>query len=139
MLLGQYEHTVDAKGRINFPAKLREDLGGSFILTQGLDNCIAVYSFEEWKLLEEKIKNQPLAKARKIQRFFFAKAVTVEPDKQGRILIPNHLREYAGLDKDVIVVGVSERAEIWDKASWEAFTEELSSDSIAEAMDDMDV
>ena len=138
MLIGQYEHSIDAKGRLNFPARLREDLGETFVVTKGLDECLAVYSFGQWKLLEERINRQPLSKARVLQRFFFASAVEVEPDKQGRIVIPAHLRDYAHLDKDVVVTGASDKAEIWDKAHWETCTGELTAEMMAEAIDNMD-
>ncbi len=138
MLMGKFEHSLDPKNRINFPARFREQLGESFILTVGLDECIAVYSEEEWAKLEARIAGLPMAKARSIKRYFFSNAVTVEPDKQGRILLPAHLREYAHLDKDVLVTGVSDHAEIWDPVHWESCMSEMSSDSVAEAMDELD-
>jgi len=137
MLIGEYQHSIDAKGRINFPAKLREELGASFVITKGLDNCLFVYRLEEWKTLEEKTRSLPTSKARQIQRFLFAGAVLVEPDKQGRVLIPQNLREHAGLEADATVVGVSTRAEIWDTARWNALNGELTSESVAEAMDEL--
>ena len=118
MLLGQYRHTIDAKGRVIVPAKFREDLGESFILTRGLDNCLSLYSLNEWALLEEKVKAMPMAKSREIQRFLFGNAFPVELDAQGRIVIPANLKTYAPLLKEVVVVGVSTRAEIWDAAVW---------------------
>ena len=97
MLIGEYQHSLDTKGRVNFPAKLREDLGESFILSKGLgDECLFVYSEEEWNKLTEKLNSLPLSKARALQRFLFAGATQVQPDKQGRILIPQKLRDYAG-------------------------------------------
>ncbi len=139
MLIGEYEHMLDPKGRINFPVKLRESLGENFIITKGLDNCLFVYSLDEWTKLEERIRALPLSKARNLQRFLFAGAAEAEPDKQGRVLIPNNLREHAGLTKDVVIVGLSTHAEIWDKNSWQKNAESLTSDMIAEAMDEMDV
>ena len=127
MLIGEYQHTLDPKGRVNFPARLRE----------GLDNCLYVYSMEEWKVLEDKIRALPMSKSRNLQRFFFAGAAEAEPDKQGRVLIPAHLREYAGLTKDVTVIGASVRAEIWDSERYQSSCEELTSDSIAESMDEL--
>lgn len=138
MLMGQYEPSIDPKNRINFPARFREILGESFILTVGLDDCIAVYSMEEWDNLNRKIAQLPMSKGRGIKRYFFSNAVTAEPDKQGRILLPPHLREYAHLEKDVIVVGVSDHAEIWDKAHWQNCIGRLSSESIAEDLDALD-
>jgi MraZ protein len=137
MLIGEYQHSLDAKGRLSFPAKLREALGTQFVVTKGLDNCLFVYRLEEWKTLEEKTAQLPTSKARRIQRFLFAGAALVEPDKQGRVLLPQNLREYAGLTDDVTVVGVSTRAEIWDTARWTAVNSELTSESVAEAMDEL--
>jgi len=106
MLIGEYSYSVDVKGRLSFPVKLREDLGNNFIITKGLgDNCLFVYSMEEWQNVEQKIKGLPLSKARSLQRFFFASALEVEPDKQGRIVLPSNLREYAQLEKEVMVIG----------------------------------
>lgn len=137
MLIGEYNHTVDAKGRINFPSKLREDLGDSFIVTRGLDNCLYVYSLEEWSELKTSIKQLPRAKRRDLEHFFFAGASEVQPDKQGRIgLVPN-LRKFAGIDKNVVVVGVSDHVEIWDQAAWEELSAGLSAESIAETMDEL--
>ena len=138
MLIGQYEHSLDAKGRMNFPAKFREDLGDRFIITKGLDACAAVYSFAEWQLLADKIKRQPEAKAALLKRFFFAGAVEVEPDKQGRIVLPAHLREYAGLQKDVIISGVMDKAEIWDKDCWNSKTVEMTPDAMLAAITAME-
>ena len=137
MLIGEYQHSIDPKGRVSFPAKLREALGPQFVITKGLDNCLFVYRLEEWHVLEEKTRTLPTSKARQIQRFLFAGAALVEPDKQGRVLIPQNLREHAGLNGDVTVVGVSTRAEIWDSARWSALGAELTSESVAEAMDEL--
>lgn len=137
MLIGEYRPTIDAKGRINFPAKLREALGESFVITKGLDNCLFVYRMGEWEKLVEQTASLPISKARTIQRFIFAGAVCVEPDKQGRVLIPQPLREYAGLSENVAVVGVSTRAEIWDAERWDKSNAELTSEAVAEAMDEL--
>jgi len=137
MLIGEYAHSLDPKGRVNFPAKLREGLGPCFIITKGLDGCLFVYSQSEWKVLEDKIRALPISKSRALQRFLFAGAVDVEPDKQGRVLIPANLRGYAGLTKDVMVVGASTRAEIWDKIKWEENCEGLTADMVASAMDEL--
>ena len=118
MLIGEYAHTLDQKGRVNFPAKLLTDLGDHFILSKGLDGCLFVYSMEEWGNLETKIKELPLTKSRTLQRYFFAGAADVEVDKQGRIVIPAKLREHAGLEKEIMIIGASSRAEIWDKERW---------------------
>lgn len=137
MLIGEFQHSLDAKGRVIFPAKLREGLGSRFIITKGLDECLFVYSKEEWKSLEDRIRTLPISKSRTLQRFLFAGAADVEPDKQGRVLIPANLREYAELSRDVVVVGASTRAEIWDKAKWEKNCEELTPEMVASAMDEL--
>ena len=135
--MGSFSHTIDVKGRLNFPTKLRLSLGESFIITKGLDQCLFVYSATEWQILEEKIKAIPLSKGRTLQRFFFSGACEVEPDKQGRILIPQTLREYAGLDQNVMIIGASNRAEIWDKAKWDSVNDEVTLDLLEEAMDEL--
>lgn len=137
MLIGEYQHTVDLKGRVNFPAKFREDIGERFIVTKGLDQCLFVYSEPEWATLEEKIKSQPMSKSRNIQRFLFASACEVEADKQGRIVIPQNLREYAGIQKDVMIIGASVRAEIWDLENWNRQCEDITPEMIASAMDEL--
>ena len=137
MLMGQYEHTIDPKNRINFPARFRELLGDQFILTVGLDECVAVYSMEEWAELEKKIAALPMAKARSIKRYFLSNAVAVEPDKQGRILLPSHLRDHAHLEKDVIVTGDSDHAEIWDKARWQSCISGITPESVAQDLDSL--
>lgn len=137
ILIGEYQHNLDDKGRVNFPAKLRDSLGNRFIITKGLDKCLCVYSEDEWRVLEDKIRALPVSKSRQLQRFLFAGAADVVPDKQGRVVIPSNLRDYAGLDKEVMVIGASVRAEIWDKDRWLASCEEMTPDMMAEAMDDL--
>src|SRR5699024_6841163 len=139
MLRGEYQHNIDPKGRVIVPSKFREDLGERFYVTKGLDGCLFVLSPTEWDKLQEKIMAMPISKARSLQRFFFSGAAEMEPDKQGRILLPQHLREYAGLTKDVAFVGASRRAELWDAARWRAFNAELTEDKIAEAMDELEL
>lgn len=126
MFLGQYQHSIDAKGRLIVPAKFREGLGEHFVVTKGLDNCLFAYPQEEWKIFEDKLKQLPLTNtgARKFVRFFFAGAVECELDNQGRIMVPAHLREYAGLKKDVVSIGVNNRIEIWNKESWNDYSNE---------------
>jgi mraZ protein len=135
MLIGEYQHNIDPKGRVIIPSKFREDLGECFYVTKGLDGCLFVLSPEEWARLQDKIRAMPISKARGLQRFFFSGAAEVEPDKQGRILLPQSLRDYAKLSRDVTVIGASTRAEIWDSAHWTEFNSALTEDSIAEAMD----
>lgn len=137
MLIGEYEHSIDQKGRINFPSKLLEDLGESFIITKGLDNCLFVYSAEEWKHIEDKIRALPMSKARNLQRFLFSSAAEIASDKQGRIVIPKNLRDYAGLEKNVIITGVSVRCEIWDKDRYNKMNEEITPEEIESAMEDL--
>ena len=138
MFYGEYQHTVDPKGRVIIPSKFREGLGEKFIVTKGLDNCLFAYSCEEWNNLETKLKLLPFTDkdVRAFIRFFFAGAAECEVDKQGRILIPQNLREYAYLDKDIFVIGVSTRVEIWKKENWESYSsnDNVSADKIAEKM-----
>ncbi|MBP2662372.1 MAG: cell division protein MraZ [Firmicutes bacterium] len=128
MFMGEYLHTIDNKGRLIFPAKFRDELGELFIATKGLDNCLFVYTRSEWAILEEKLKKLPLAKpeARAFVRFFFSGAAELECDKQGRVLLPTNLREYARLDKEVVVIGVSTRIEVWNKAAWDEYNQQVS-------------
>jgi len=143
VLMGEYLHTIDAKGRLILPAKFREELGEAFIVTKGLDNCLFVYGKEEWAILEGKLKQLPLAKpeARAFVRFFFAGAAEVECDKQGRVLLPTNLRDYAQVAKDVVVLGVSNRVEIWSKSVWDQYSEQISPTvaSIAESLVDLGI
>ncbi len=118
--MGEFQHSVDDKGRMIVPVKFREGLGSSFVMTRGLDKCLFVYPMNEWETLEGKLKELPMtrADARSFVRFFLSGATECELDKQGRILIPATLREYANLEKDCVVIGVSNRVEIWSQASW---------------------
>ncbi|MFU0833003.1 MAG: Transcriptional regulator MraZ [Oscillospiraceae bacterium] len=135
MLIGEFQHTIDQKGRVIVPARFREDLGDHFYVTKGLDGCLFVLSPKEWNRLQEKVSAMPISKARGLQRFFFSGAVEVQPDRQGRILLPQTLRKYASLEKDVTFIGASNRAEIWNTDSWITFNSTLTQDNIAEAMD----
>ena len=136
MLMGEYEHTLDVKGRISMPAKLRKDMGDTFVLTKGLDGCLFAFSKEEWINFEEKLKSLPLSdkNARNFVRFFLAGATECEIDKQGRFLIPNNLRVAASLEKEAVIIGVGTRLEIWDKSTWNKKDKEISADEIAENM-----
>lgn len=135
MLIGEYQHNIDAKGRVAVPTKFRDDLGMRFYITKGLDGCLFVLQQSEWEKLEEKIRQMPISKARTIQRFFFSGAAEVQPDKQGRILIPQPLREHASLNKEVTFIGTANRVEIWDSAKWTSFNSSITEESIEEAMD----
>lgn len=145
MFIGEYQHSIDSKGRIIIPSKFREALGYKFILTKGLDNCLFIYPMDEWDNLEEKLRQLPLANkdARAFVRHFFSGAVECEVDKQGRITIPQNLRDHAKVDKEkeVITIGVSSRVEIWDKEEWEKYNEDsdLSYDQIAEKMEELGI
>ncbi|MFC4557010.1 division/cell wall cluster transcriptional repressor MraZ [Virgibacillus kekensis] len=143
MFMGEFQHNIDSKGRIIVPAKFREGLGEAFVVTRGLDKCLFAYPMDEWKTLEEKLKKLPLTKkdARAFTRFFFSGAVECEVDKQGRINIPQPLRNYASLDKECVVIGVSNRIEFWANENWEDyFTDsEESFGEIAENLMDFDI
>lgn len=143
MLLGEYEHTLDSKGRLAMPAKLREALGNKFIITKGLDGCLFVYDMEQWQKLEAKLAGLPMRRktARDFTRFLFGGACEGECDKQGRVLLPLNLRRHAGLEKDAVIVGVGNRAEIWDAARWAAYNEESAEDvnELAEQLADLGI
>ena len=138
MLIGEYEHSLDAKGRLIMPAKLREDIGEKFIVTKGLDGSLFGFSQNEWNNFQEKLKSLPLTNknARDFVRLFLSGAIECELDKQGRFLLTGNLREYAHLEKEVAIIGVGTRIEIWNKDKWKAYNSEenLSADQIAENM-----
>ena len=137
MLIGEYEHSLDVKGRIIMPAKFRDDIGDKFIVTKGLDGCLFAFSKEEWTKFEEKLSILPISNkdARAFTRYFVAGAIDCELDKQGRFLISSNLREFAGFTKDVVIVGMNSRIEIWSKEKWEDCNDNLSADDIAEKME----
>ena len=137
MLIGEFEHSLDAKGRLIMPAKLREDIGEKFIITKGLDGCLFAFSIEEWKNFEQKLRTLPISNkdARAFSRFFFAGAIECEIDKQGRFLISSNLREFAELSKDVIIVCMDSRIEIWSKEKWQKCDEDISAEEIAQKME----
>ncbi|MDO5345036.1 MAG: division/cell wall cluster transcriptional repressor MraZ [Lachnospiraceae bacterium] len=139
MFMGEYNHTVDTKGRLIIPSKFRELLGDEFIVTKGLDGCLFVFPQNEWQAFEEKLRTLPLTQkgARAFTRFFVAGATPCELDKQGRILLPATLREFAGLDKDVVLAGMLNRIEIWSKAKWTENNACDDMDDIAEQMSDL--
>ena len=136
MFMGEYSHNIDAKNRLIMPAKFREQLGEHFVATKGLDGCLFVYPMSEWQTIEEKFREIPLTTkdARKFSRFFFAGAAECDVDKQGRVLIPATLKEYAGIDKEVVSVGVLNRIEIWSKERWSDEGTYDDMDEIAEHM-----
>lgn len=131
-MYGEYEHAVDAKGRMNFPAKLREEFGEHFYIAKSFnEKCLTVYTKESWEKLRESLKDKPSKVALPIERFLFGSACEAEPDKQGRIAIAPALRSYAGITDEVVVVGLVGRAEIWDKASWEEYNNKTTPEDIA--------
>lgn len=141
MFMGEYSHTVDEKGRLIIPSKFREELGNEFVITKGLDGCLFAYDNSEWSSLEEKLRALPLTNkdARKFARFMLAGAAQVEIDKQGRILIPQVLRSFAELEKDVVLIGVASRIEIWDRTRYEEASDFDNMDDIAEKMADLGI
>lgn len=143
MFIGEYSHSVDTKGRVSVPAKFREELGDSFILTKGLDNCLFIYSMDEWKILESKLKQLPLTNrdARAFVRFFFSGATECGLDSQGRIRIPTNLREHATLEKEATIIGVGTRIEIWSNEEWQEYNNDdnLSYDEIASKMEELGI
>ena len=142
MFIGEYQHSLDSKNRIIVPSKLREGLGDKFIISKGLDGCLYAYPIDEWQKFEEKLKNLPLTNrdARAFVRFFVAGATEVETDKQGRGLIPANLREYAGIEKEIVTIGALNKVEIWSKEKWREYNEsDIDFNSIAEKMGDLGI
>lgn len=139
MFKGEYNHTVDVKGRLIIPSRFRDSLGDEFVVTKGLDGCLFVYNNTEWTEFEDKLRKLPLTNkdARQFVRFFLAGAADVEVDKQGRILIPNILREFAGIEKDAVLVGVGSRIEIWSRERWDGAAEFIDAEAIAEHMSEL--
>lgn len=140
-MTGEFNHSIDAKGRLIIPSKFREDLGENFMITKGMDGCLFIYPENEWKTFEEKLRTLPLTnkKARDFKRFFLGSAVDGDLDKQGRVLISSALRAYAGLEKEVVLAGVLDRIEIWNKTAWDERNAEVEADieDIANDMEDL--
>ena len=134
MFMGEYNHTIDTKGRMIIPAKIREQLGEVCIVTQGLDNCLAIYTEEAWKKISAALQSQSSTKAsvRALKRFVFGSAAELEYDKQGRVLIPVPLREYASLDKQAVIVGAGDHVEIWSREKYAYYD-----DQVAESMEEL--
>ena len=141
MFMGVYSHTIDPKGRLIIPSKFREQLGDEFVLTKGLDGCLSIYPMNEWEKFEEQLRSLPLTNknARTFSRFFVAGATSCELDKQGRILVPGTLREFAGLEKDVVLTGNINRIEIWSKQKWSENSNYDDMDAIAEGLQDLGI
>lgn len=126
MLGGEYRHAIDEKGRVSIPVKFRNDLGNTFVVSKGIgEDCLFIFTLLEWRRLEEKIRKLPLTdkKARRFSRYLVGGATECEVDKQGRAMIPQYLREYAGLKKDVVLVGLTTRVEIWDAEHWDDYND----------------
>lgn len=137
-MVGKYKHTVDPKGRLFVPSKLREELGDSFYVTLGLDHCLSVYTEDGWQAIVDKYNALPISQARKM-RFLFANAAKCEPDKQGRFLIPTTLRDYAGLKQEVTFIGQAGHAEIWDSEAYDRLeAESLTPENLAAVMEELD-
>ena len=140
MLMGEFHHNIDDKGRLTLPAKFREELGDSFIITRGLESCLFVYTMDEWKKITERLNNLPFTRkdARSFMRFFLSGATAVEFDKQGRINITSPLVTYADLKKECVIIGVGDRLEIWSSEKWDNFydTNKDSLSDIAETLFD---
>ena len=134
MFIGEYHHTIDEKGRIIIPAKFREELGNNFIITRGIENCLFVYSTENWAKITNKLNSLPFTKkdARTFNRFFMSGATNVELDKQGRVNISKPLIDYANLLKDCVIIGTGDRLEVWSQESWDSFF-----DSTKDSMSDI--
>ena len=138
---GEYSHSIDAKGRLIIPAKFRELLGEQFVVTKGFDGCLFVFAQDGWDQFEEKLQALPMDKpeARMLGRFFIAGAIDAEVDKQGRILLPPVLRNHAGLDKDVMIIGTGSRVEIWDLDRWNKYNSDISESQVLEIMSMYDI
>lgn len=143
MFTGEYRHSVDAKNRVSIPSKFREKLGDNFYITKGLDHCLFIFSMEEWTNFEEKLKALPLSnkKARAFARSFFAGAAECTLDKQGRILLPQSLRDYASIEREVYINGAGSRIEVWDQKAWEDYNDFMTSnmDELAEDMEEIGI
>ncbi|OGZ00267.1 MAG: cell division/cell wall cluster transcriptional repressor MraZ [Candidatus Liptonbacteria bacterium RIFCSPLOWO2_01_FULL_52_25] len=143
MLLGEHRHNLDAKGRVAIPAKFKDVLAAGAIVTRGLDNCLFIFASKEWEALAAKLTALPLAQAnsRAFVRLMLAGAVDASLDNQGRILIPDYLRRYAELKKQVVIAGLMNRVEVWDQEKWEAYKKktESASDEIAEKLGELGI
>ncbi len=137
MLIGEYYHNLDTKGRVSIPSRFRDDLGGTFVLSKGLNDCLYAYSVSEWAKFEEELLALRGADGLRVRRFFSSGAAECEIDAQGRVVLPPLFRNYAGLKKEVVIIGLTNRAEIWDKEKWDAYMTDSSfgSEEIAKSME----
>ncbi len=138
MFIGEHRCALDDKGRLNFPAKFREEMNGDFIVTRWLDDCLVAFPQTEWERMADLLSKNNRVKSRDMQRLLYSGASPVNPDKQGRILVPMNLRKHASLQKEVVVIGVGKHAEIWNAEAWEERTEMFSDESFAAAMEELD-
>ena len=143
MLIGEYRHTLDSKKRVALPAKFRKLMGEKVIITHGLDSCLFVYPESEWAIVAEKLADMSILQAdsRRFNRFMLAGAVESEVDSMGRVLIPDFLKEYAGLGTKVVITGVHKRAEIWDEERWKVYTKQVAqtADTLAEKLSEVGI
>lgn len=139
MFLGEYQFVLDVKSRAIIPAKFRDELGEKFVITRGIDNCLAIYPQNEWEAYTEKINALPASKAREIRRFLYSGAAESELDSHGRTIIPQNLRDYAQMNKDsqIVIIGMGTYIEVWSQASWDSKYSEQSSEKIAELMEEL--
>lgn len=141
LFMGRYKHTIDPKGRLSIPSKYRDLLGDEFVVSAGMDGCLFVYADDAWKSFEAKLAALPLSdeNARQFARFFLSGAQYVTLDKQGRILMPQDLRDFAGLEKDVVLAGMGSRIEIWSIGKWEANSAQVDINAISKGMKDLGI
>lgn len=139
MLMGQYDYAIDTKGRLNFPARFRQEMGESFVVTRWLDNCLIAFPQSEFDKMAETLGSRGMTKARDIQRFLFSAAIEVQPDAHGRILLPANLRNHAHLEKDVTIIGCRNHAEIWDTALWNEHEAAMDQADILAAMEELEI
>ena len=134
LFMGEFQHSLDDKARLTLPAKFRDGLGESFVITRGLDRCLFIYPRKDWEVLSEKLRALPLTRsdARQFLRLFFSGAADCDLDRQGRTVVPANLREYAGISQECSVIGVGNRVEVWDVGAWKAY-----SDRAAESFGDV--
>lgn len=143
VFMGEFQHSLDDKARITIPAKFREELGAAFVVTRGLDQCLFVYPRKEWSVVEEKLRSMPLTRqdARQFIRFFMSGAAECDLDKQGRVVLPASLREYAGISQECVVIGVGARMEIWDQQKWTSYAADAADSfgDLASGLMDLDL
>ncbi len=141
MLIGEYNQNLDAKGRLNIPSKFRNDLGEAFVVSKGLDNSVWIYPKEEWLRFTQELESAPADRRRKLQRFFCSGAEECSIDSQGRVVLPAKIREYANITKEVVVVGVSNKVEVWNSSAWESYMDDpqFDADEIAKVMEEIGI